>query len=412
MLPLKLDSARFLLACSATIVVLLLIDRFSPEAQWILLLAILSVVWLGANAIRRLGRAVPLLHASGLDVIACILLPSWLVAEEWLPESMTQVVRTIVSSTDLLVWLVIVFMLGGVASVDRSTILKVGSRVALPVIGASLAAIVMGAIISAVFFPVMPDAIQVHVLSIMAGGIASGALPLSIGLAQQAGQDQGELLARMLPSVIMANLVGFLIAGILGMANRRQLVTFSQVSLGYQFTKPAELLMSMILVIVLYVFGLLVELWTPIPRVMAIVFAVFLLAMTGSLNDSVRRGTLQISGFVNRHLLFPLMWIIGMAVVQWVHVLAGFSIEVLGTAVAIMVTLAGVGWALTRLSGIEPVDGALVALARGVMGGTGALLLVKSADRVDLLPCAILSVRIGGAITLVLALNLQALLTF
>jgi Na+/citrate or Na+/malate symporter len=323
---------------------------------------------------------------------------------------MTQVVRTIVSSTDLLVWLVIVFMLGGVASVDRSTILKVGSRIVLPVIGASLAAIVAGTIISAVFFPVMPDAIQVHVLSIMAGGIASGALPLSIGLAEQAAKDQGELLARMLPSVIMANLIGFLIAGFLGMASRRQLAASSQVSPGYQSTKPTELLMSMSLIIALYVFGQLIELWTPIPKVLAIVFAVFLMAVTGSITDSMRSGTLQISGFVNRYLLFPLMWIIGMSVVQWVHVLAGFSPEVLGAAVAIMVTLAGVGWALARLSGIEPVDGALVALARGVMGGTGALLLVKSADRVDLLPYAILSVRIGGAITLVLALNLQALL--
>lgn len=403
------DLARSLLAAVSAGLGTLILQGSGVDTLWILLPATLAIMWCGAEALQRLGRAVPVVRALGIDIMAAILIPSWMIAAGWIAGPVAETVRTLVSASDLLVWAVIVFVLGGVASLDRGMIATAAAQLALPVVGASLAAIAVGSLAAAVIFPGHPDAALLHVLPIMTGGVASGALPLSLALAQQTGMDQGEALARMLPSVIIANLTGILLAGGLGAAAGRRPTAAPKAPSGSPDAGPSHLILATGVVVALHAGGRLIEHGTGIPSVIVITTLILLGAMTGMVPESLGRGAGALGALAGRF-LFVLLWLVGLAVVPWHHVRVGLSPEVLVTAVAVMLTLAGAGWFLSRLSRADPAEGALVALARGAMGGTGALLMLKAADRADLLPFAILSVRIGGAITLVLALNLHAMI--
>jgi Na+/citrate or Na+/malate symporter len=67
-------------------------------------------------------------------------------------------------------------------------------------------------------------------------------------------------------------------------------------------------------------------------------------------------------------------------------------------------TLTAVGFFVARRFGLNPVESAIVNACHSGLGGTGDVAILTAAERMGLMPFAQIATRIGGALTVMLAL--------
>jgi malate:Na+ symporter len=73
-----------------------------------------------------------------------------------------------------------------------------------------------------------------------------------------------------------------------------------------------------------------------------------------------------------------------------------------------VVTLVATDCFVGRLVNIYPVESGIVAACRASQGGTGDVAILSACDRMNMMPFAQVATRIGGAITVTIALALFA----
>lgn len=370
-----------------------------------------AVVCFGSFACRELGKASHVVRATGLDVILCLCLPSMLVAGRWLAPDTVQPLQTGFDRVNVLGWAIVVFVLGGVAAVDGAVLSRIGFRLVLPIAGASLAALMAGWSSALLLHPDSWKAFLLHVAPIMAGGLTAGALPLSAGYAAWMEQSAGVVLAQILPSVFIGNLAGIFVAGLLGYLRPKsaagavlQPMTVTKIASG------RDVFMAFAALAALYGSGAVLNVLWGVPEAMTVVLLASAAALFGLLPSPVRRGAVAVSAFSARYLLFPLLWVVGTLFLPWAQISEGFTLPLLCVAITVVLTLAGAGFLFGKLAGIDPVDAAIIAVARASMGGTGTLAMLTAADRLSVLPFALLVVRLGGALTVAAALQFARLL--
>jgi malate:Na+ symporter len=100
------------------------------------------------------------------------------------------------------------------------------------------------------------------------------------------------------------------------------------------------------------------------------------------------------------------LFAIGVALTPWQTLLAAFALPKLITIVATVTTLIATGFVVGRLVKLYPIDAAIVNACHSGQGGTGDVAILTAANRMQLMPFAQIATRIGGAITVTLALVL------
>ena len=101
---------------------------------------------------------------------------------------------------------------------------------------------------------------------------------------------------------------------------------------------------------------------------------------------------------------YPLLFAIGVAMTPWDKLIAAFSPANIAVILATVVTMVATGFVVARLIGMYPIDTAIVAACRCGQGGTGDVAILTAANRMRLMPFAQIATRIGGALTVMLAL--------
>ncbi len=72
--------------------------------------------------------------------------------------------------------------------------------------------------------------------------------------------------------------------------------------------------------------------------------------------------------------------------------------------VVTVLSLTATGFLVGRLVNIYPVEAGIIAACRASQGGTGDVAILSACDRMQLMPFAQVATRIGGALTVTLAL--------
>jgi len=170
--------------------------------------------------------------------------------------------------------------------------------------------------------------------------------------------------------------------------------------------------MAIAAIVLLHVCGALVS------RSLGVSFplVVILIAMMASALDcvplAVVRGMKPVQNYFTSYLLFPLLWLIGMVLVPWDDVVAGSAAPLLSMAIANVLALSLVGYFVFSWTGLDPVDGATITLSRVAMGGTGVVAILRAGNRLSLLPFGLLVTRLGGALTVLVALQAAAMMHY
>lgn len=90
----------------------------------------------------------------------------------------------------------------------------------------------------------------------------------------------------------------------------------------------------------------------------------------------------------------------------WDKLVAAFNLPNLVTIVSTVATLMATGALAGRWLNIYPIEAAIINACHSGQGGTGDVAILTAANRMQLIPFAQIATRIGGAITVTLALIL------
>jgi malate:Na+ symporter len=385
------------------------------------LAAVIGIMAVFAFALAEIGKRLPVIRNIGGAAIFVTLVPSYLAHRGLIPGDDVKSITGFFNDTKVLSLFIAFVIVGSIMSMDRTVLVRGFAKIFVPLLAGSVAALIVGTAVGTatglgfkytVFFVVVP---------IMAGGVGEGAIPLTIGYAGIVSTTQGDLLAHVLPSIFVGNLTAILLAGLLSYLGKRRphltgngrlepgegpdLLDAAEAKGSRRTAVTAQQVAAAgITAVTLYLVGVLALglLDWPAPVVMLVLAVIFKLChgVTPRLQD----GSRFVYDFCLAAMAFPLLFTFSIAQTPWQTLIKGFSPATLVTCVATVLALVGTGFLVSRLIKLHPVEGALVAATHSGMGGAGDIAILTAADRMRLMPFAQIATRIGGGITVALAL--------
>lgn len=383
-----------------------------------LMIALLAV---GGFTCAEIGRRIPVVASLGGAAILATFVPSFLAYAGWLPAIMIASIKTFTKDSQVLYLYIAAIIVGSVLSMDRQVLLRGFLKIFAPMLAGTVAAVVVGLVVGRLFGLSLHEVFYFVLVPAMGGGVGEGAIPLSIGYGLLLHQDQGAILARILPAVMFASLVAIIFSGLLSHYARLrpsltgngtlQVGEHDDVGLIHQQSDmaigPAEVAAAGITAVMLYLVGLLGQTLFAFPGPIIMLVLAVGLNLARMVSPSLRAGSYIYYRFFSLAVTYPLLFAIGVALTPWDKLVEAFTPAMMVTIVASVTALMGTGFAVGRLLGMYPIEAAIVTGCRASQGGTGDVAILTACDRLQLMPFAQIATRIGGAATVTLALALM-----
>jgi Na+/citrate or Na+/malate symporter len=154
----------------------------------------------------------------------------------------------------------------------------------------------------------------------------------------------------------------------------------------------------------LYLLGVLVHALCGLPAPVAMLFLAVAAKLARAIPADLQRGAFVVYDFFRVAVVYPLLFMVGAAITPWDKLMAALHPANIVTIVATVASLIGTGFIVGRWMGMYPIEAAIVNATHSGQGGTGDVAILTAANRMELLPFAQVATRIGGAITVTLAL--------
>lgn len=305
---------------------------------------------------------------------------------------------------------------GSILGMDRKLLIKAAIRY-LPAIlgGVALALGLVGLVGGLIGFGVK-EAIFYIGLPIMGGGMGAGAVPLASIFGEALKVDPKEILSVMIPALALGNGVAIVIAGILDRIGKVKIKLTGNGNLlkgedinieATQITDELTLInlgTGLLLSTTFFVFGKILSNFIPIHSYALMIITVAIVKSFGLIPKRYEVGAFQWFRFVMVNLTPALLVGIGVAYTDLPAVISSFTPQYL-LLVTVTVVGAAVGSGFVgSLLGFYPIESAITAgLCMANMGGTGDVAVLSASKRMELMPFAQISSRIGGAFMLILA---------
>ncbi len=326
-------------------------------------------------------------------------------------------------------WYIAALITGSILGMNRKLLVKAAARYFPAIFGGLILAFALCMGVAAIMgYPVM-NALLLIALPIMGGGMGAGATPLSKIFDTASSMSADTALSIMTPAVAIGNAISIVLAGILvkvlagdkfnghGMLMKAGHMDPKELEISPEMQKKRDhievknLGMGLLTSGGFFVFGfILAGVWKAlVPSVTIHAYAWMIITVavckiTNIVPESLEVACYQWFQFVMKNLTTMLLVGIGICYLDINTVVSSFSITYLllclATCVGAFVGAAFIG----KLVGFYPFEAGITAgLCMSNMGGTGDVAVLSSADRMELMPFAQISSRLGGAIILLLA---------
>ena len=385
----------------------------------------IAVLVVGGFTCAEIGRRIPWLRAVGGSSLVTIFLPSFLVAHQLLPAPLVQSVTTFTKSTNFIYLFITAVVVGSILSMDRRVLIQGFAKIFVPLALGSLAGLLVGGSVGWLVGIGFWRSILYVVVPVMAGGVGEGAIPLSVGYAEALGVDHGGMLGQILPLVFFGNLVAIICCGALNTLGKRrpdltgngrlQPAADGEADPGHgsihrdtSAIDVATVAAGGITGIAIYVFGTLIHALVGLPAPVAMLFLVVIAKLLRAVPASLEEGARVVFRFFVVAVTYPLLFSTAVALTPWHELVEAFHPANLVTIVATVLALIGTGYIVGRWLAMYPIETAIVNACHSGLGGTGDVMILTAAERMELMPFAQVATRIGGALTVTAALIAMA----
>jgi CCS family citrate carrier protein len=395
------------------VVAFVLLHKVSGEISMVL--AIMAV---GGFTLAEIGKQVPVLRSIGGPAIFATFIPSCLVFYHLLPMSIVQPVTDFYKNTNFLYLFITAIIVGSILGMDRQVLIKGFLKIFVPLAAGSIVAGIVGTLVGTALGMGARQTFLFTVVPIMAGGVGEGAIPLSVGYAAILHQSQGEMFAQVLPPVMLGSLTAILLSGLLNYVGKKypHLTGEGRLQPGEHDDmdpKQEEITGHMdvshiaaagIMAVSLYLLGVLCFNLFGLPAPVAMLFIAVLVKLAHGASPKLQEGAFIVYKFFHTAVVYPLLFLVGVAITPWDKLIAAFHPANIITIFATVASLMATGFIVGRRLNMYPIETAIINATHSGQGGTGDVAILTASNRMVLMPFAQVATRIGGAITVTLVL--------
>ncbi|AKG34469.1 2-hydroxycarboxylate transporter family protein [Paenibacillus durus] len=376
-----------------------------------------AVIMVMGILLSDLGFKLPILKSIGGPAILSLMIPSFLVFWNLIsPEAMDSV-NMLMKTSNFLYLYISCLVAGSITGMNRKTLIDGFIRIFVPMLAGTLAAVAAGVGMALLLGYSAHRAFFYIVVPIIGGGVGEGILPLSIAFSQILGGESGSYVAQMIPAAVIGNVFAIIGAGLLKrLAEKKPELTGNGVlvmekngqKLGgsaYDGEPINFLLMGagLLFACTLFIFGHSLSPYVGIPGPILMIFAAAVIKIGRLLPAKIEQGAYHLYKFVSGSLTWPLMVGLGMLYIPLKDVTKMISIPYIIVCATVIAAMILTGFFVGKRIRMYPVETAIVTGCRGGLGGTGDVAILSASGRMELMPFAQISTRIGGAITVVAA---------
>ena len=374
------------------------------------------LTWIGG--LTRIGRTL------GLSVVLCMLVPAFLVYFQVTPEPVVALMKNLLNGYNFLDVFIAALMTGSILGMDTNLLRKAVVRYIIPLISALVCAMAVAGLVGAVCGYGFSKAILTIALPICGAGTGAGAVPMSQVFASIMGGESGDYLPAMVPAVTLANILCIFFAILYnamskvpdkpfkGFSGQGELMQKGAKGFEYAGEKevtPAYDRMAVGLMVsaAFYLLGTLLNklVWSDIHAYAWVCILLIIFKLSGLCPVFLQESCTCWYDFIAGWGTVPVVFATGMVnlnIQSIIEVMTDgmYFVLILCVVLTVAAVAGGVGY-LLKMNFMEASVTAGLCMANS--GGGGDIMVLGAADRLNLIPFAQISSRIGGSMILIVA---------
>ncbi|MCW1929112.1 2-hydroxycarboxylate transporter family protein [Bhargavaea beijingensis] len=329
-----------------------------------------------------------------------------------IPESTVTGISDFMQGGDFLNFYIAALITGSILGMNKKVLTQAGLKYAFPLLAGVVGAIVLAAVVGLLVGFSIQDSVLVMTLPIMGGGLGAGAVPMAQLYSELLGNEPSYYMSMLIPALALGNVFAIIFAAGLHQVSKKfpSLTGNGQLIKGFSYEEKkftpdiAKMGIGLLAAVTFYMLGQLLGEIIPIHPYAIMILLVALAKVVNVLPAIVEEGASQWFQFVAKNFTLALLIGVGVVYTDLEAVLGALSFQyiavVMGVVLGAILGAAFVG----KLVGFYPIEAAITAgLCMANMGGTGDVAVLSAARRMELMPFAQISSRLGGALIILIA---------
>ncbi len=364
-----------------------------------------------------IGMRVPILKDIGGPAILSIFVPSCMLFYGLINPPALKAITSFMKGSNFLYFYIACLVSGSILGMMRTTLIQGFLRMFIPLLVGTIASCIVGVGVGTLTGIGAYKSLFFVVIPIISGGIGEGILPLSVAYAEILNQSPDQFIAMLVPAAMLGNIVAIMSAGFLKklaikkphLSGNGVLVKSGDDDLlkgSQSIDKPVDFALmgaGLILACSFYIFGLLLNLFIPIPAPIIMILSAALVKALGIMPAKMEQGAYHLYRFIAANLTWALLVGVGVLYTPWKDVIAAITPAYIITVTSTVLAMVVSGFYVGKYLNMYPIEAALVTGCHSGLGGTGDVAILSAANRMELMPFAQISTRIGGACVVVAA---------
>jgi len=376
----------------------------------------LAVMMLGGFLLGDIGGKVPVFKHIGGAAILCLFVPSALIGYDMFDPEMHRALTTAMKTANMQYLFIACLVVGSILGMNHRVLVQGFIRMFVPLLVGTLGAVIAGVSIASVFGYDPKYAFFYIIVPIIGGGIGEGILPLSIAYSEILATPQADIVATLIPAALIGNVVAILSSGVLKWIGERRPEFSGNGSLvrtgddrellARQQEAPINVSLmgaGLLITCSFFILGTLLAPVLGIPGPILMIIGAALAKVTRLIPASMELGAYQMYKFMTNNLTFAILVGLGALFVPWNQMVASLTPAYFVVCAVTVLSMVLSGFAVGFWMKMYPVESAIVTACHSGLGGTGDIAILTASNRMELMPFAQISTRIGGAAMIVLA---------
>lgn len=379
--------------------------------------------WLGAFTFatvigllfNQIGDRTPIIKDYlGGGPVAIIFGGSLMVYFGLVPEQTLKLLKELAKTMDIYTFIIGGIICGAILGMERKTLVKAGALFFVPVLGGLAFAVALAGLGGAIMGYGAREAIYMIAFPIMGGGIALGAVPMAEVYNAVSPQDTGKLVSLMMPALGLGNILAIIAAGLMDRIGKIMpaLTGNGVLTRNFKIEKEAQrkpydvvqLGMGFVISGAFIALGCIFSHFTGIHYFVTTILLAMLVKVFDLIPEEIIEPSRQWFDFIAKNGIPAILIVVGMVNTDMNIVIQALTFKYI---VICVLTIAGAtlgAGLLGKLVGFFPIESSITAgMCMANMGGSGDLATLAASKRMELMPFAQISSRLGGAVVILIA---------